>query len=70
MALALTRKLGNQILIGDDIIITVKKLKASSVVLSVDAPRNVRILRNEVYQRDLNDAKIKSKNASRQGKTR
>lgn len=60
MALALTRKLGNKIWIGDDIIITVKKLKASSVVLSFDAPSNVKILRNEVYQRDLNDAKIKS----------
>tara|TARA_R110002020_G_scaffold179804_2_gene373528 strand:- start:5968 stop:6150 length:183 start_codon:yes stop_codon:yes gene_type:complete len=60
MALALTRRLGNQILIGDDIIITVKRLRASSVVLSVDAPSNVKILRNEVYQRDLNDAKIKS----------
>lgn len=60
MPLALTRRLGNQILIGDDIIITVKKLRASSVVLSFDAPSNVKILRNEVYQRDLNDAKIKS----------
>ena len=60
MALALTRKLGNKICIGDDIIITVKKLRASSVVLSFDAPSNVKILRNEVYQRDLNDAKIKS----------
>jgi carbon storage regulator len=60
MPLALTRRLGNQIMIGDDIIITVKRLKASSVVLSFDAPSNVKILRNEVYQRDLNDAKIKS----------
>ena len=60
MPLALTRRLGNQIMIGDDIIITVKRLRASSVVLSFDAPRNVKILRNEVYQRDLNDAKIKS----------
>jgi len=60
MPLALTRRLGNKIMIGDDIVITVKRLKASSVVLSFDAPRNVKILRNEVYQRDLNDAKIKS----------
>jgi|TARA_R110002051_G_scaffold24308_1_gene60470 carbon storage regulator len=60
MPLALTRRLGNQIMIGDDIIITIKKLKASSVVLSFDAPRNVKILRNEVYQRDLDNAKIKS----------
>jgi carbon storage regulator len=60
MPLALTRRLGNQIMIGDDIIITVKKLKASSVVLSFDAPRNVKILRNEVYQRDLDNEKIKS----------
>jgi carbon storage regulator len=60
MPLALTRRLGNQILIGDDIIITVKKLRASSVVLSFDAPSNVKILRNEVYQRDLDNEKIKS----------
>jgi carbon storage regulator len=60
MPLALTRRLGNQIMIGDDIIITVKRLKASSVVLSFDAPSNVKILRNEVYQRDLDNEKIES----------
>ena len=60
MALALTRRLGEEILIGDDITVTIKKLKASSVVLSVGAPSNVKILRNEVYQRDLEDAKTKS----------
>ena len=60
MPLALTRRLGNQIMIGDDIIITVKRLRASSVVLSFDAPRNVKILRNEVYKRDLDNEKIKS----------
>lgn len=60
MPLALTRKLGTRILIGDDITVTVMKLKSSCVVLSIDAPDNVKILRNEVYQRDLDNAKIES----------
>jgi carbon storage regulator len=48
--LALTRKIGERIMIGDNIIITVAELKGDSVRLAVEAPRDVKIYRAEIYQ--------------------
>jgi carbon storage regulator len=47
--LALTRKSGEQIIIGDNIVITVVDIKGDSVRLSFDAPRDVKIYRGELY---------------------
>ncbi|MCM0650463.1 carbon storage regulator CsrA [Clostridium swellfunianum] len=48
--LVITRKKGESILIGDDVEITVVKLDDGSVKLSIDAPKNVTILRKELYK--------------------
>ena len=48
--LALTRRSGEQIVIGDNIVITVVDVKGDSVRLSFDAPRDVKIYRGELYQ--------------------
>ena len=48
--LVVTRKKGESILIGDNIEITVIKLDDGSVKLAIDAPRNVTILRKELYK--------------------
>jgi carbon storage regulator len=48
--LVITRKKGESILIGNDIEITVVKLDDGSVKLAIDAPRNVTILRKELYK--------------------
>ncbi len=48
--LALTRKPGDKIFIGDNIVITVVDIKGDSVRLSFDAPREVRIYRGELYE--------------------
>ena len=48
--LVLTRKRGEQILIGDDIVITVLDVKGDSIRVGVDAPRGVVIHRLEVMQ--------------------
>lgn len=48
--LVITRKKGESILIGDDIEITVIKLDDGSVKLAIDAPKNVTILRKELYK--------------------
>jgi len=48
--LVLTRKLGEKILIGDDIVITVLDVRGDSIRLGVDAPRGVRIQRDEVVR--------------------
>ena len=48
--LVITRKKGESLLIGDDIEITVAKLDDGSVKLAINAPRNVTILRKELYK--------------------
>lgn len=49
--LVLTRKLGEKIRIGDEIIITVVELDSRHAKLGIDAPRAVIVHREEVYQR-------------------
>lgn len=49
--LALSRKLGEQIRIGDDIVIEVRGIFNNRVVLSVCAPEAVVIDRQEVHER-------------------
>lgn len=49
--LSLTRKTGETIRIGDDIVITVQEIRGDTVRIRIGAPREVRILREEVHQR-------------------
>lgn len=48
--LALTRKIGEQIIIGDNITITVVDVKGDSIRLAIDAPKEIKIYRGEIYQ--------------------
>lgn len=48
--LVISRKKGESILIGDDIEITVVKTEEGSVKLSIAAPKNITILRKELYK--------------------
>lgn len=47
--LALTRKIGEKIMIGDDIVLTVFDIKGDSVRLSIEAPKEIKIYRGEIY---------------------
>jgi carbon storage regulator len=49
--LVLTRKLGEGIVVGDDITITVVEIKGGTVRLGIEAPRSTQIHRQEVYRR-------------------
>jgi len=50
--LSLTREVGQKILIGDDIVITVIAVTSNGrVKIGIDAPRQVRINREEVLER-------------------
>jgi carbon storage regulator len=49
--LVLTRKAGEGIIIGDDIRITVVELKGGGVRIGIDAPRELKVHRQEVYER-------------------
>ncbi len=46
--LVLTRKLSQQIKIGDNITLTVLRVKGNTVRLGIDAPRDVRVVRSEL----------------------
>jgi len=52
--LVLSRKRQQDILIGDDIKITVLKVKGNTVRLGIEAPRNLRVVRGEL-PRDEDD---------------
>lgn len=46
--LVLSRKDGEQIVIGKDIVIEVRRIKGNRVAIAIDAPQDVRILRGEL----------------------
>ena len=49
--LLLTRKLGENIRIGDDVKITIVEVKGNHVKLGIDAPASVKVHREEIYER-------------------
>lgn len=49
--LILTRKRGSTIIIGDDIRITIVDVSGDQIKLGIDAPRDIPVHREEVYDR-------------------
>lgn len=49
--LILTRRISESIIIGDDVKITVLGVKGSQVRLGIDAPKEVSVHREEIYER-------------------
>ena len=54
--LILTRKIGETVVIGDEITLTVLGVKGNQVRVGVKAPRDVSVHREEVYMRLHDDA--------------
>jgi carbon storage regulator len=52
MALSLSRKAGESILIGEDIEVTVIEVRGKVVRIDVTAPQEVKIMRRELVERD------------------
>jgi carbon storage regulator len=48
--LVLTRKYGQKIMIGDDIVITVLESRGDAVRIGIEAPEGISIKRAEVYE--------------------
>ncbi len=46
--LVLSRKVGEQICIGDDIVLTVLEVQGQRIKLGISAPRSCRVLRGEL----------------------
>ncbi|MBP3037704.1 carbon storage regulator CsrA [Arthrobacter sp. zg-ZUI100] len=67
--LVLTRKSGEQILIGDDIVITVLEGRGDGVRIGIDAPRGVKIQRQEVL-RAVEEANVAAADAAPEAEQR
>jgi carbon storage regulator len=52
--LILTRRIGESLIIGDDIKITNLAVKGNQVRLGIDAPKEISVHREEVYERIKN----------------
>ena len=48
--LVLTRRAGESVMIGDDVIITVLEARGDVIRLGIQAPREVQVHREEVYR--------------------
>jgi carbon storage regulator len=49
--LILTRRIGETLMVGDEVTVTVLGVKGNQVRIGVDAPKNVAVHREEIYQR-------------------
>ncbi len=48
--LVLTRRPGESIVVGQDIVITVIEIKGGQVRIGIDAPREIDVYREEIYE--------------------
>ena len=57
--LILTRRVGESLMVGDDITVTVLGVKGNQVRIGVNAPRDVAVHREEIYNRIKEDDETK-----------
>ena len=53
--LILTRRIGEQLLIGNDIKVVVLSIKGNQIRIGIDAPDNVKIMREELLDPPRSD---------------
>lgn len=47
--LALTRRVGERIVIGANVVVTIVDIKGDSIRIAIDAPREIKIYRGEIF---------------------
>ncbi len=53
--LVLSRKQGEQLMIGDDIVLTINRISGNRVAIGIEAPRDVRIVRGELERHKVTE---------------
>jgi len=58
--LILTRRVGETLMIGDEVSVTVLGVKGNQVRIGVNAPRNVSVHREEIYDRIRRESDVQA----------
>ncbi|VFP78248.1 Carbon storage regulator [Buchnera aphidicola (Cinara cuneomaculata)] len=56
--LILTRRIGETLIIGDEITITILGMKGNQIRVGVNAPKKIPVHREEIYKRIQSDKKL------------
>ena len=56
--LILTRRIGEKLIIGENVTVTVLGVKGNQVRIGIDAPRDVQVDREEIHQRILKEREM------------
>jgi carbon storage regulator CsrA len=65
--LILTRRVGETLVIGDEITVTVMDVKGNQVRLGINAPKSVAVHREEVYARIVQESLEKTSRTTSRG---
>jgi len=55
--LILTRRAGEALMIGDDVVVKILHVDGNQVRIGIDAPKKIPVHREEIYKKILNEGK-------------
>ena len=68
--LILTRRVGETVMIGNDVTVTVLGVKGNQVRVGINAPKNVAVHREEIYERIKREQQGGDANGDSQGESK